>query len=189
MNLSGIEKIKAILNWNNLFLFFIFLLLLPNQLIGLPGLDLDSSWQIATNLALRDGLAFGKEFIFTYGPLGFLSTHIGLEIPYGYLWIFLFDICIIGIILFILVRILRDYNSLIVYGIIFIAVYHLAYAETTYRILVIVLFFLLQNIKKFNFFSFTAVVLLLVIQFFIKPSAALYFSVIFIVTTFYIAIY
>lgn len=189
MDLHNIVKYKALLNWNNLFLFFIFLLLLPNQLIGFPGTDLDSSWMIALNLAVKNGLVFGKDFIFTYGPLGFLSTHIGLEIPFGYLWIFLFDIGIIGTILFIIVRILKDYNSLIVYGIIFIAVYHLAYAETTYRILVIVLFFLLQNIKKFNFYSLTLVSLLLVIQFFNKPSAAIYFIVIFLATTFYIAIF
>ena len=189
MNLPTIEKYKELLNWNNLFLFFILLLLLPNQIIGLPGTDLDSSWMIALNLAVRNGLVFGKDFIFTYGPLGFLSTHNGLEIPYGYVWIFLFDISIIGAILFIIVRILRDYNSLIVYGIIFIAVYHLVYAQTIFRILVIVIFFLLQNIKKFNFYSLTLAGLLLVIQFFIKPSTALYFIVIFIVATFYIAIF
>jgi len=35
---------------------------------------IDNSWIIALNLALRRGAIFGKDFVFTYGPLGFLST-------------------------------------------------------------------------------------------------------------------
>jgi hypothetical protein len=163
--------------------------LLPEHIIMLPGTEMDSSWKIGLNLAVRDGLVFGKNFIFTYGPLGFLSTHVGLEMPFGNLWIFLFDFSLIGTILLIIHRILKEYNSLVVYGLVFLAIYHLAYAETTYKILVIVVFFLFQNIKKFSFYSLTLVVLFLVIQFFIKPSAAIYLIVIFLVTILYIAVY
>ncbi|MGD0340486.1 MAG: hypothetical protein ABSA76_02085 [Bacteroidales bacterium] len=180
---------KRVLNWNNLFLFLIFLFLLPDHLINLPHAGLESSWQIALNLAAKDGLVFGKDFIFTYGPLGFLATQVGLAMPYGSLCIFLFDLIIIGAILSAIARILREYNSIIVYGIVFIVAYHLAYAENTYRILVIVIFFLLQNIKKFNFYSLALVALLLAIQFFIKPSAAIYFIVIFFIALLYLVIY
>ena len=188
INLSSIKR-EGILNWNNFFLFIIFLFLLPDHLVNLPPAGLESSWQIAINMAAANGWVFGKDIIFTYGPLGFLSTQIGLAIPYGNLIIFLSDLGIIGVILFIIARILRKYNSLLVYGIILIAAYHLAYAETTYRILVIVIFFLFQNIKKFNFYSFSLVVLLLTLQFFIKPSAAIYFIVLFFITSLYLAVY
>jgi hypothetical protein len=187
INLDSFKK-KELLNWNSLFLFFIFLLLLPDHLIELPPIGVDSSWQIALNLAARDGLVFGKDFIFTYGPLGFLSTHLGLGIPYGNLWIFIFDLSIVGAILFLINRILREYNSLLVYGVIFIAVYHLSFAGTIYRILVVIIFFLFQNIKKFSFYSMTLVVLLLVILFFIKPNVSIYFIVIFFVTTLYVSV-
>jgi len=188
INLNSIRN-RGLLNWNTLFLFLIFLLLLPDHLINLPPLGVDSSWQIAINLAFRDGLVFGKDIIFTYGPLGFLSTNLGLEIPYGNLWILLFNISIICILLFIVNQILKEYNSLVVYGIIFIASFNLAYAEISYRNAIIIIFFLFQNIKKFNFYSFSLVFILLVIQFFIKPSVAIYFIVISLVTSLYIAFF
>lgn len=37
-----------------------------------PGLD--NSWQAALHMALHEGVTFGNHFIFTYGPLGFLSV-------------------------------------------------------------------------------------------------------------------
>ncbi len=55
---------------------FISLLVL---LIGKPvfaSSDLDSSWMIATSYLWQKGFVFGKDIIFTYGPLSFLSTHL-----------------------------------------------------------------------------------------------------------------
>ena len=37
-----------------------------------PRLDLDGAWEIALRQALHDGLEFGPDVLFTYGPLGFL---------------------------------------------------------------------------------------------------------------------
>jgi hypothetical protein len=39
-----------------------------------PGPGLDNSWQAALHMALHDGVKFGRQLIFTYGPLGFLSV-------------------------------------------------------------------------------------------------------------------
>jgi len=41
----------------------------------------DSSWQLALQYAFRDNLIFGKDVIFTYGPLFFLHLADGLFIP------------------------------------------------------------------------------------------------------------
>jgi hypothetical protein len=38
-----------------------------------PSTGFDASWQLALNLAAVHGLEFGRDVIFTYGPLGFLS--------------------------------------------------------------------------------------------------------------------
>jgi hypothetical protein len=35
---------------------------------------LDDSWQAALHMAVHNGVSFGNHFIFTYGPLGFLSV-------------------------------------------------------------------------------------------------------------------
>ncbi len=47
----------------------------PNQ----PTLGLDASWRMALGKFLLDGLQFGRDVVFTYGPLGFLmgKTYYG----------------------------------------------------------------------------------------------------------------
>ena len=41
-----------------------------------PAAGLDPSWMLASEHAAQAGLVFGRDFIFTYGPLAFLSTHL-----------------------------------------------------------------------------------------------------------------
>jgi hypothetical protein len=57
--------------------------LLTGVLIGLafctvprfpPTTDVDSSWAEVLNLANRKGMQFGTDIVFTYGPLGYLTT-------------------------------------------------------------------------------------------------------------------
>lgn len=40
----------------------------------------DGGWMTSLNLALKNKLVFGKDFIFTYGPLGVLSTRCNLYV-------------------------------------------------------------------------------------------------------------
>jgi len=44
---------------------------------------LDVSWEMTINYAKDHHLSWGKDIIFSYGPLGFLSTRIGWGIPRG----------------------------------------------------------------------------------------------------------
>ena len=46
---------------------------------------LDSSWVIGLNLAINQGLQFGKEIIFTYGPLGFISLPKLFSVEYWHI--------------------------------------------------------------------------------------------------------
>ena len=39
-----------------------------------PRLGVDASWNAALHMAARDGLRFGHDVVFTYGPLGFLAV-------------------------------------------------------------------------------------------------------------------
>lgn len=39
-----------------------------------PGLNLDSAWMYAMNIAVGDGIQFGKDLIFTFGPLASVYT-------------------------------------------------------------------------------------------------------------------
>lgn len=58
---------------------------LPVHIVSITGTRLDDSWIRAINMALNNGAVFGKDFIFPYGPLGFLETRNS-----HYLSIFLF---------------------------------------------------------------------------------------------------
>ena len=39
-----------------------------------PLAGLDNSWEVGLSLALARGLTFGRQVVFTYGPLGLVST-------------------------------------------------------------------------------------------------------------------
>lgn len=53
---------------------FAFLFFLPTRFFSDLTVGLDPSWQIALQLAFEKPRVFGQDFIFTYGPLGFIST-------------------------------------------------------------------------------------------------------------------
>jgi hypothetical protein len=64
-------------------------LICPCSLVIRPFGELDGSWQIALSLAAKNRLTFGTEFIFTFGPLGFLCTKYTLA--HSKYWMLLFD--------------------------------------------------------------------------------------------------
>ena len=71
------DAVSSFLRKNRALIFFwglLTLLLFPAVFSLKPGIGPDSSWMMATNLALRQGSSFGNQFVFTYGPLGFLSS-------------------------------------------------------------------------------------------------------------------
>lgn len=47
---------------------------LPQAFYLVPDVFIEGSWKRAINLAIKNHLIFGTDFVFTYGPLGFLST-------------------------------------------------------------------------------------------------------------------
>ena len=78
---------------------YIYFIGMPKKLVN----DLDPSWQFTINYAVSNNLIFGKDIIFTYGPLGYLfySTMEGLNhyhmfikylFQFSYLIVFMFMI-------------------------------------------------------------------------------------------------
>jgi hypothetical protein len=52
---------------------------LPSCFVGTPEIGLDPSWQLSLQLATIKGKVFGREFVFTYGPLGYLLIHAAVS--------------------------------------------------------------------------------------------------------------
>lgn len=55
---------------------FSFLLICPRSFFNEPGSGLDGSWNLALHMAFEKGFIFGRDFIFTYGPLGIVQTRL-----------------------------------------------------------------------------------------------------------------
>ena len=55
--------------------------LIPIELLTPIDVGLDPSWRISINLAVLDGRIFGRDYLSTCGPLGYLFTRVGIGIP------------------------------------------------------------------------------------------------------------
>jgi len=93
---------KRILNWpiNGSWLIISYLVLLIvllfpyYQISNIPTVGIDNSWRIALEMAYQKGLIFGKDIIYTYGPLGRFTQRI--SIATSNFQFFLFDIFCFG---------------------------------------------------------------------------------------------
>lgn len=102
------------------YLLFLIILLFPFYRISEPAsAGIDNSWRIALEMAYQKGLIFGKDLIYTYGPLGRLTQRIAIGTSHFEL--FLFDIfCFtnVGFLLYhFLPKPLRFFQLLIHFGI------------------------------------------------------------------------
>jgi hypothetical protein len=77
MNLKAFKE-SPYLQYGILILFV--LLLVPPSFFNRPQEGLDPSWQIAVHLAIKQHLTFGRDFVFTYGPLGIISTRLPIGV-------------------------------------------------------------------------------------------------------------
>src|SRR6476620_11526835 len=59
---------------------FVLFWLFPWNVFYIPGLDLDRSWAMALHMAIDKNMVFGQDFIFTYGPLGYITTRYPIGI-------------------------------------------------------------------------------------------------------------
>lgn len=83
-----------------------FFFLLPDGLFIRPSAGLDPSWAIAINLAFEQGMRFGQDFIFTFGPLGIFATR--LPIGVSALALLAWDLFLLGSIAAVLILALRE---------------------------------------------------------------------------------
>jgi hypothetical protein len=52
---------------------------LPPVFAEAPHIGMDPSWHLSLQLAVIKGLVFGRDFVFTYGPLGYLLIHAAVN--------------------------------------------------------------------------------------------------------------
>jgi hypothetical protein len=64
--------------FGNLLFIALVVYLMPKRVFSsvddLSGSFIDHSWRLALNMAVKENLVWGRDFVFTYGPLGYLNT-------------------------------------------------------------------------------------------------------------------
>ena len=120
-------------------------LLLPGGFIHYPKAGIDSSWALALNMAYKYKLIFGRDFEFTYGPLGIIRTRM----PLGVSWFFylLFDVYILTTELLLLRRILKRHFNVLTVLFLFLVIYLCTYEEPGSWTFLLGLFYLLTMFR------------------------------------------
>ncbi len=160
-------------------------ILFPQSLFNPPGLGLDNSWPMALHLAIDENLIFGKDIIFTYGPLGYLITRLPVGI--SKLSIVLFDTYLLGVAIWAMFLILKEHRSIQSYAIGLLTVF-LVGTPFTYDLVFFMSWLLLFNmfyfIKDEQKIHLLSALVLTTILFFVKVNVGI--IVIFLLTSFLI---
>ena len=69
---------------------FVAFFLFPNSFYSAASAGIDASYNLGINLAWKYHLIFGKDFVFTFGPLGILNYRLSVAVP-GWVYL-LFDV-------------------------------------------------------------------------------------------------
>lgn len=137
--------------------------------VGPAWWTLDNSWQLAVNYAFQKGWSFGDEFIFTYGPLGFLATRVGLGL--GKLPYLLFDLFFIVNVGFIIHYYLTKWWNIKAYIAILVSILcigRLYDANIVFVLLLISLFWMNYAVEQYEKFAFIPSGIIVVLLFYIK---------------------
>ncbi|MDP2137106.1 MAG: hypothetical protein Q8J74_04560 [Candidatus Didemnitutus sp.] len=78
----------SVADWTARALFFVLIAMTMVALPMAPANELDPSWRMVLSYCFKNGLQFGTDVVFTYGPLGFLmgKTYSGLHYTSLLIW-------------------------------------------------------------------------------------------------------
>ncbi|HLZ87907.1 MAG TPA: hypothetical protein VKQ52_11720, partial [Puia sp.] len=163
-------KPAAYIQWIVLALFLFFFW--PAYFYQAPSTGIDPSWSIALHLARQSHLVFGREFIFTYGPLGILYCR--LPIGVNLLFYLLSDLFYLGSFLWIVKRLLKENAGAGTLIYLFLCVLAGAYISINLWYFIFFLYFLFSFLReKENTALLIQAALLSVISFYIKVSSGM----------------
>lgn len=166
--------------------FFIFLLF-PAFFYKLPEEGIDPSWNIAIHLAHKYQLIFGKDFVFTYGPLGILSSRLPITINlFVYL---LFDLYFLITLFFILKASMKNHFGYGLVLFIFLSFIIGMYEGLDQWYFVFFLFYLFSFLREPKSIAYIIqAALLSIICFYFKVGLGITAIVIFLITISYAAL-
>jgi hypothetical protein len=149
-------------------------ILLPERIFSFPHNGLDPSWMIALNMAVEQNMVFGRDFIYTFGPLGFLYTGLPVYIPK--IVILLFQTMIFWSIAFILNFYLQQIKTIMAksgFIIFMLVIYIELFPEKAFLLLLIFMFFLLYHLNLQKRFALIFAGFVALLTFFVKLNTGL----------------
>jgi hypothetical protein len=169
------------------FLFFFTLLLVPPSFYHRPVEGLDASWDIAIHLAYKYHLVFGKDFVFTYGPLGILHSRHPISIN---LFVYLsFDLYFLGTLFFVMKKIFASHFSIGLVFFIFLGIITTMYESFEVWFFFFFLFYLFSFLKESDKRIYLAqAILLSLILFYFKMGLGMIVILIFLAIITYLFI-
>jgi hypothetical protein len=150
--------------------------------------SLDPSWAITLNYINNNDFIWGKDIVFTYGPLSFFSTRIGWGCN-KYIFL-LYDLfCFLNFALIFYYSLLNNKNKLLTLISIFIVVSvvptYLGGANALVLFLFL-LFWLVRNIEEYKLINYIFQIILICLLFYIKLNTGLISIVLFTLTFIYL---
>lgn len=134
---------------------------------------LDASWTLSINWALLNNLKFGTDYIFTYGPLGMLSTRVPVGI--NPLYFLIFDIFVFANLGFIYYYFLKKNLSLNSFLLIILFALSVTFGgfffqQIVFFLLLIAIFWLQYSVSNARPVFFTIPLIITCLLFFIKVN-------------------
>lgn len=154
------------------YVLFLIILIFPfYRLYETPDGGIDNSWRIALELAKAKGLIFGKDVIYTYGPLGSLTQRFSISSsPFD---IFLFDLFFfinIGVLFFLLLPKPLKLYQLLIHFIVFFFVSSMFGEWIHFLLFYSSIFFGLRFLHQKNYFLLAYSIFIGIITFFVKAN-------------------
>jgi hypothetical protein len=172
---------RKILKFKNLIQLIILIILILKPIFNIPGIGIDNSWKIALNMALKENLVFGKDFIFTYGPLGYLST--GIPVYTSNIPIVLFYIFIVANGIFFihfLFKLLNKKFEIIFVSVVLIFFGYFLFWRNSIPLYFYFLFHLFHFIRNKNFLSLITASVICLLTFYMKVNTGIIMNVLFL---------
>ncbi len=148
-----------------------------NQLVdnGPSWLGLDVSWKMALNYAFIKNWVWGKDIVYTYGPLAWLSTRTGLGIP---AWLFaLFDGFLIVNFYFVFIDVIKNnknkFLAMVILISIMLVVNQTLGSDLSWVMLFLIIYWMVKTFYNQRSLFIALLLLLTVIAFYIKMNTGL----------------
>jgi len=129
-----------------LFILFLTFLIFPNFFYQEPKPGLDPSWNIAIHLATKYKMIFGKDLLFTYGPLGVMSQRLSISVS-KYLYLF-FDVYFLSTFIFVARKIFKTHFNFAIAFFAFLSVIVAMYEAQEQWYFFFMLFLLFSFLKE-----------------------------------------